>query len=360
MIYLFLLLLISLIALMFGYPTLIYLFYYREKTKYPKNVSKDFNSKVTLIIPTVAGGKIMESKFENTMNLNYPLDKIDIIVIDSSNKLFSVPEGVKVIHQERMGKPAALNKGIEVSNNEIIVMTDDDAILDSDSLTRLVSIFSDPNIGGVVGDITIVGKGRLNQMNSSFYSFFRNSLRKWESALDSISFASGELFGFRKSIVSKIDPKVLSDDLYLLFEIRKKGYRVVSSDAKVFEEDVPSLWGQINHKRRTMIGTLQVFYKNINMIFNIRYGLFGTIIAPMYLLRITLCPFLLLALEVLFIIQFQLLIPFIPIVLLLVYLVKKSLASALIYGLITQIAALLGMIDFMIGNYRVGWTKKGK
>lgn len=345
---------------MFGYPTLIYLLYRRENTKYPENKSKNFNPKVSLIIPTVAGGKVMDNKFVNTLNLNYPSEKLEIIVVDSSNHPFFTPKGIKVIKQEPMGKPEALNKGIEVSKNDIIVMTDDDAILEPDSLTRLVSNFSDPNIGGVVGDLSLGGKGRLNQMNSSFYKFFRSSLREWESALDSISFASGELFGFRKSIVSRIDPKVLSDDLYLLFEIRKKGYRVISSDAKVFEEDVPSLRGQINHKRRTMIGTLQVLSKNLKIFLNRKYGLFGTIFAPMYLLRIILCPILLLALEILLVIQFKYMIAFVPIIILIIYLVNKSLALGLTYGVITQIAALWGMIDFMTGNYGIGWRKKGK
>lgn len=345
---------------MFGYPSLIYLLYCSARNKYPKNISKDFNPKVSLIIPTVAGGEIMDSKLENTMNLNYPSERLEIIVVDSSNNPFSAPEEVKIIKQKRMGKPVALNKGIEASKNDIIVMTDDDAVLDQDSITLLVSNFSNPNIGGVVGDLTLGGKSILTQMNSSFYSFFRNSLRQWESALDSISYASGELFGFRKSIVSKIDPKVLSDDLYLLFEIRKKGYRVVFSDAKVFEEDVLSLRGQINHKRRTMIGTLQVFHKNLNMLFNKRYGLFGTIFAPFYLLRITLCPIILLALEVFLVVKFPHLIPFIPVLFSIFYIANKNLAFGLTYGLITQIAALLGIIDFLTGNYGVGWSKKGK
>jgi len=344
-------------TLTFGYPALIYLLYKRTK---PSKKDPIFQPEVSIIIPTVAGGEVMEKKLENTLNLNYPLEKVEIIVVDSSNNYFITPKAVRVIRQEPVGKPAALNRGIEIAKNDIIVMTDDDAVLDSRALTRLVSNFSDPSIGGVIGDLTLGGKGTLNKMNSSFYRTFRNSLRKWESSLDSVSFASGELFAFRKSIVSDIDPKVLSDDLYLLFQIRKRCYRVIASDAEVFEEDVTSLRGQINHKRRTLIGTLQVFRRNLGMLLKSKYGLFGTLFAPMYLLRITLCPILLLALEALLILQFPYLIPLIPALLLVVYLVKKNFASALIYGVITQITALLGMVDFVTGNYGVGWRKKGK
>lgn len=302
----------------------------------------------------------MERKIENTLTLNYPSEKLEAIVVDSSKKPFRVPKGVKLIRQERLGKPVALNQGIEASSNDIIVITDDDAVLSPDALTYLIAPLSDPSVGGVVGDLTLGGKGILNKLNSSFYSIFRNSLRKWESALDSVSFTSGELFAFRKSLVSRIDPNVLSDDLYLLFEIRKRGYRVVASDAKVYEEDVPSLRGQINHKRRTMIGTLQVFRKNLKMLFNPRHGLFGILFAPMYLLRIILCPVLLTALEVLLVFQFSYFIPFILGLLLITTLLKKDLALAFLYGLLAQIVALWGMIDFTTGNYAVGWRKKGK
>lgn len=319
-----------------------------------------FNPSVSIVIPTIAGGEIMERKLENIFATNYPSEKLEVIVVDSSEKPFRVLEGVKVIHQERLGKPAALNVGIEASTNEIIVITDDDALLDPDALTHLTSRFSDPHVGGVVGDLTLGGKCALNRMNSSFYSIFRNSLRKWESTVDSVSFTSGELFAFRKSIVSKVDVDVLSDDLYLLFKIREKGYRVVASDAKVFEDDLHSLRGQINHKRRTMIGTLQVFRKNLKMLFNPQHGLFGMFIAPMYQLRITLCPILLIALEVLLIFQFAYLIPLFLFMLLILTLLNRNLTFAVVYGLIAQTAALWGMIDFATGNYGIGWRKKSK
>jgi len=357
LVYFFLVMLTLFCTLTFGYPALIYLLY--KKTK-PSKKDPIFQPEVSIIIPTVAGGETMKKKLENIFSLNYPSDRLEVIVVDSSTNRFFVPKGVKVIHQERMGKPAALNKGIEVAKNNIIVMTDDDADLKPNSLTRLVSNFSDPNIGGAVGDLTLGGKGTLNKMNSSFYRVFRNSLRTWQSALDSVSFASGELFAFRKSIVSEIDPKILSDDLYLLFEIRKRGYRVVASDAEVFEEDVPSLRGQINHKRRTMIGTLQVSRKNLKIFFNKQYGLFGTVFAPMYLLRITLCPTLLLIMEVLLVAQFPYLLPFVLASFIMIALLKKDVALALLYGIVTQVAALLGILDFAVGNYGVGWRKKGK
>jgi len=357
LLHLFLIFLSLFLSLTVGYQGIIYLLYKRAKHQVEDPL---FEPQVSIIIPTVAGGELMEKKLENTLKLNYPSELLEIVVVDSSSKPFSVPEGVKVVKQERMGKPAALNKGIEESKSDIIVMTDDDSVLESDSLTHLASNFSDPNVGGAVGDLTLGGKGPLNEMNSSFYRVFRSSLRKWESTLDSVSFTSGELFAFRKSIVSHIDPKALSDDLLLLFEIRKKGYRVVASDAEVFEEDVPSLRGQINHKRRTMIGTLQVFSSNLRVLFRRQYGLFGILLAPGYLLRITLCPVLLIALEITLVLQYPYLVPLIAVILSVVYLLKKSLASAIIYGLVTQIAGLIGMVDFMTGNYGVGWRKKGK
>jgi len=302
----------------------------------------------------------MEKKFKDLLNQNYSLEMVEVIVVDSSENPFSSPEGVRVINQERLGKPAALNLGIGESSNEIIVITDDDAVLHPDALSKLISCFSDPKVGGVVGDLTLGGRGSLNRMNSSFYKIFRNSLRKWESSLDSISFASGELFAFRKSIISEIDPKILADDLYLLFEIRKKGYRVVASEAKVFEEDVPSLRGQLSHKRRTMIGTLQVFRRNLRTLFNSQYGLFGILFAPMYLLRITLCPIILTALEILLVLKFPYFIPLFLGLYSVTLIFGRCLALALIYGLLTQISALLGIIDFATGNYGVGWRKKAK
>ncbi len=368
--FLFVVFLASFLTLFIGYQFLVYALTLIPSLSPSALQRSQKPQPISILVPTIVGGDLLKEKLRNLLDQDYPRQLMDVIVIDSSDEPSGLESDVTVIRQAVSGKPAALNEGLRHAEHEIVVITDDDAVLDKHALSNLVSYFEDPRVGGVVSDLTLGGQSLLTKMNASFYRLFRNTVRRWESHLDSVSFASGELLAFRKSLVSEIDPTVLSDDLYLLFEIRKRGYRVVSSEARAFEEDVPSLRGQINHKRRTMIGTLQVFSKYREVLLDPKYGLFGLFIAPMYLARVTAGPVLLLILEVLAGMHVPLLVsllldhPYLialssGLAFTLLVLSRRS-AGAVLYGLVVQISALAGIVDYLTGNYDVGWRKKGK
>jgi len=363
-----LIILLSIFGLLFfGYPFLVWVL--SNIRNNPVRRSKTFPF-VSVIIPCYNEKKVMESKIQNTLSLEYPKSRYEVIVVDSGStdgttdilEKYSNMNNIKVVKQpKRLGKASAINEGLAISTGEIVVLTDADAFLNVNSLEALIENFADETVGAVVGNVVLGGDGIINKMNSGFYKFFRQNIREWESKIDSVSFFSGEFLAFRKHLIQKIDESAVSDDLYILFELRKKGMRCICDErAYVFERDVETLRGQINHKRRTFVGTLQAFIKNWDILFNLKYGFFGMLIAPAYILRMLSYPFLIFILSVYLLFYVPLILLFLLVLASLITIASRRAILALLYGVVVQIAAFLGIVDYLTGNYTVLWSKKGK
>lgn len=364
--------------LFFGYPFVLWVLSKAAGTTVRKT---EIFPSVSIVIPCYNERQFIEKKIRNTLYLDYPESKRELIMVDSGStdgttevlERYSADGKIKLLKQhERLGKPAAINEALKVATGEIVVMTDADAMLDVGAVTKIVSCFSDSSVGAAVGNLKLTqGKTLVSKMNSAFFYLFREGVRELESKIDSVSYFSGELLAFRKDVLEQIDPTVVSDDLFILFEIRKRGYRCVSEkEAFVFEKDVETIGGQLSHKRRTVVGSLQVFKKNWKMLFNPSFGWFGVLIFPAYVLRFLLCPILLFSIEALFLFSIPSLIKSISLLfgmafaflLIVGFLMKRFriVVFGVVYGLLVQVAILMGIVDHMTGNYSVLWAKKGR
>jgi len=360
--------LLSLFSLLFfGYPLLAWVL---SKVRNKPVKRRKIFPFVSIIIPCYNEEKVIENKIQNTLSLEYPKSKYEIIVVDSGStdgtKDILEKHGslnhIRLVRQSRrLGKASAINEGLAIAVGEIVVLTDADAFLNAKSLEYLIENFADESVGAGVGNMILGGNGILSKMNSVFYQYFRQNIREWESKIDSVSFFSGEFLAFRKCLIEKVDENAVSDDLSILFEARKKGLRCICDErAYVFENDIETLWGQVNHKRRTFVGTLQVFVKNLYVLFNPKYGFFGMFIAPSYIVRMLSYPFFILTLSIFLVLYVPWILLFVLMLLFLITIVSKRAILALLYGVVVQIASFLGIVDYLTGNYTVLWSKKGK
>jgi len=373
-------LLAILLILFFGYSVLVYVLSNLKGRRIP--IAKYLPS-ASILVPCYNAREHVDVKVRDLLSLDYPREKLQVIFVDSGSidgtaealQEYERAGSIELVRQEaRLGKPAAINAGLRVAGGEITVLTDVDAKVQVDALRNLAKSFADPDVGAAVGNVALKsGRSLISKMNSFFYQFFRERVRRWESSVDSASFFSGELMAFRKDLLDKVDADAVSDDFHILLKLRKKGYRCISAEnAFVSEKDVESLSGQISHKRRTIVGSLQVFSRDRDAFFNRKLGLFGMLIFPAYFVRMIIAPIILLLFEALVIIQLLfwntfssilVLIGLLVIVLLVLSLISIRLRGfilGLLYAFIVQVAALFGVWDYLTGNYSVLWRKKGR
>lgn len=210
---------------------------------------------------------------------------------------------------ERKGKNSALNLGLKHAKNDIVIITDANALFNSSNdLRHMMRNFADNKVGGVAP--SYFGRSKRNSKflnEEENYWIVEDQLWKMESAWDSVSTAVGECFAFRRSLIGEIPPQSKADDLHCTITIIKKGYRVVYEPEAVVEEDIPSTLSEwFEQKKRRTVNTMMTFKNNLGVFF--RYHPYGTIILPTHKLLTILSPLLLLGVGIFLL--FDLLNPF--------------------------------------------------
>jgi len=324
---------------------------------------------------------VIERKIKNTLDIDYPKHKFEIIAVESDStdntastlSRYASQGELKLIKQpRRLGKSSAINRGLKECKGDIVVLTDADARLEREAIRELVKNFADQSVGAVVGNLTIIsGKSIVSKMNHLFYRIFRQRVRTWESRFDSTSFWSGELCAFRKSLLERLDEDIINDDRYILLKIRSKGYRCICDPSSLAYEGSPeNVLDQITQKRRTTAGTIQGTLRFKYMLFNPKYGLFGILTLPSHFFRVISLPILLLVVEALSPVAalvlwsstglFWLGAGITALVLLGLFKGGRRLLHSLFYGVIVQVAILVGVADYILKRHTVIWTPVAK
>ncbi len=117
--------------------------------------------KVSIIFPTYNGWKDTKDCLISIKNLNYPREKVEVIVVDnaSTDKTVSFIRKnfpwVKLLPQKKnLGFAKAINLGVKKNRSELILITNNDVVFEKDCLQALVKTLGDgPKIGAVGGRV---------------------------------------------------------------------------------------------------------------------------------------------------------------------------------------------------------------
>jgi cellulose synthase/poly-beta-1,6-N-acetylglucosamine synthase-like glycosyltransferase len=253
---------------------------------YKKDHKNDLHTpSVSFIIAAFNEEKVILKKILNTQNLNYPQDKIEIIIVTdgSTDATFDIAnvftnQGILTIHQpQREGKTAALNRAVAISKNEILVFSDANSIFRNDAIKKLVRNFSDIEIGGVSGQKSILDNSkRQASIGDKLYWKYESKLKSAESKLGSIPGADGEIFAIRRNLYSRLSPQIINDDLAITLNIITLGSRVIYDHEAIAEEEASiTLRDDFNVKARMVCGSLQIIssYRKILNPFTSIFGL---------------------------------------------------------------------------------------
>jgi cellulose synthase/poly-beta-1,6-N-acetylglucosamine synthase-like glycosyltransferase len=112
---------------------------------------------VTVVVPAYNSQETIAACIESLLNLRYPREKLDIIIVDngSSDNTAAIASrySVKVLREERCGAAAARNRGIREAKGEYVAFTDSDCQVAPDWLSTLVRTALDSKSDAVGGRI---------------------------------------------------------------------------------------------------------------------------------------------------------------------------------------------------------------
>lgn len=250
-----------------------------------KHSTGEITPSVSFIIAAYNEEKIIHQKIINALKLDYPKNKIEIIVVsDGSNDKtadivneFCQQNVISIHRSERHGKTDAINRAVASAKNEILLFTDANSIFYPNAVKKLVRHFVDLNIGGVCGQKCILYHDhRKASSGDKLYWRYESALKSAESKLGSIPTADGEIFAIRKALYCQIPPHIINDDMAITLNILAQNKRVIYDREAITEEEASiTLKDDFNVKARMVYGSLQVLslYKNILNPFTSFYAL---------------------------------------------------------------------------------------
>lgn len=242
---------------------------------------------VSIVLPTYNEERIVENKLQDIVSLEYPMDDVELVVVDSSDddtrrvirEFFmdrEVPDLTLLKENERRGLAPALNDAYAAASNEIVVKTDCDSKLAGDALREAAANLADPDVGAVTGrNIDVLGGSDVEEG----YRDVQATIQTLESHLDSTLIFHGPFSAFENDEIVPIDPDSIADDTELALKIRKNGKRVVLDPDIRYKEASHSEFGKRRtQKDRRAMGLIRLLLQHRDMLG--RYGLYGGVVLP--------------------------------------------------------------------------------
>lgn len=250
-----------------GYPIVLLLL---RRVIHRKVRRADIDPSISLLIPAYNEAESIEKKIRNSLSLDYPREKLEIVVACDGPKdntaqlaqsLANSPEcegRVRVLaYPVNRGKIPTLNAAVPELSGEIIVFSDASAFLYRDSLRILVRNFADPDIGAVSGKYTVVKADEVDIGKSEdFYWKYETFLKVQESELASTLGGHGHLHAIRSHLYPFPPPGTINDDYVIPVSVLGKQMRAVYEPKAIVYEEAREMTG-FGRRVRIMAGNVQ-------------------------------------------------------------------------------------------------------
>ncbi len=210
---------------------------------------------VSLVVAAYDEEAVIAAKVENALALDYPRDRLEIIVAADgcSDETVAVADEAGadlVLDLPRGGKIRAQDTAVASSTGQVVAFSDANSLWEPDALAQLVAAFADHDVGYACGNVRFVQDEGSNQ--EGLYWRYEMALRALESRLQSITGGNGAIYATRRESYIEVDP-IMGHDLSFPFNMVKRGWRAVYvPEARATEKMVPSIEGEFARKRRMM------------------------------------------------------------------------------------------------------------
>jgi poly-beta-1,6-N-acetyl-D-glucosamine synthase len=222
--------------------------------------------RVSIIIAAYNERERLERKVQNCLSLDYPKDKLQIIVsLDGSTEgsgfLLSAPGGVTVVRsRSHRGKASALNSAMRHATGEIIVFADVRQTFDPRAVRELAANFADHRVGAVSGELILRDETQAEaRTDVGLYWRYEKTIRSMESEIHSVPGATGAIYAIRRELYQNLPEDTLIDDVLVPMRIVLGGKRaVLDPAAKAYDTVACCPNAEFGRKVRTLAGNYQL------------------------------------------------------------------------------------------------------
>jgi cellulose synthase/poly-beta-1,6-N-acetylglucosamine synthase-like glycosyltransferase len=233
-----------------------------------------------ILVPAYNEQVGIEKSVRSLASSDYP--NVQVVVVDdgSTDRTAEIVAGlglanVKLIRQDNAGKAAALQRGVEATDSEVVAMVDADTQFEPLTLRKLVQRFRDPGVAAVSGN-TKVGnrRGLIGHWQHLEYVIGFNLDRRMYHVLRCMPTVPGAIGAFRRQVLEQVGgvpADTVAEDTDLTIAIGRTGREVVYEEQARAWTEAPSTFGSLWRQRyRWSFGTMQSVWKHRGALLSLR------------------------------------------------------------------------------------------
>ena len=265
----------------FLYPMILKLLPMRV-IKPSENVAENHRLKLSLIITAHNEEERIRDKLENSLQIDYPSELLEIIVAsdcstDNTDSIVQsyTEKGVRLVRaDQRKGKEYAQLCAIGEARGEVLVFSDVATRIPTEALKLLARQFADAGIGAISSEDRFVSNdGRV--VGEGAYVKYEMWLRRLESDRAGLVGLSGSFFAARREVCEDWDIYSPSDFNTALNCAKKGLVAITCQDVVGIYNDVKDPGLEYRRKMRTVIRGITAISRHSEVLNPFRMGMFA-------------------------------------------------------------------------------------
>ncbi len=266
----------------FVYPLLLLPFQGRNQYKFEHNIKDENLPALSFIITAYNEEKQIAGKIENTLQANYPKDRLEILVASdgSTDKTHELvknykDQGVVLVEViDRKGKENAQLHAIQQAKGEILIFSDASTQIEDNALHIIAQAFNNPSVGGISSeDRFITTDGKI--AGEGAYVKYEMWLRKLESKAYSLVGLSGSFFACRSSICHDWKINIPSDFNTAINCVRNHYSAVTHPELLGYYPNIKDETKEFPRKVRTVLRGMAALFSDPKLLNPFKYGFFS-------------------------------------------------------------------------------------
>lgn len=247
---------------------------------------------VTIIVPCWNEEKTVSATVHSLLNLDYPKDKLKIIIVDDGStdntwqviQKFKNKKQIEIYHKENGGKHTALNFALERITSDLVGCLDADSFVDKDALRNTIVYFEDKEIMAVTPSVKIWKPKNIIEMIQKVEYAWGIFVRKMLSYIGAMYVTPGPFSIFRREVFEKLGGyrhAHSTEDMEMAMRLQANHYKMVNSHNSMVYTVAPDALRKLYRQRtRWSYGFIKNAIDYKHLFFKKEYGNLGVFILP--------------------------------------------------------------------------------
>jgi len=237
--------------------------------------------RVAYLITAYNEEKNIRAKLEQVLSLDYPHDKLEIIVASDGStdgtdgivRQFA-DRGVKLVRVEgRVGKTETQNRAVREATGEVVIFSDATTFYETSAIRNIVRNYADPAVGAVSGRYEYRNPtGASIGFGSILFWKYENLIKTLQTRIGTITGCCGCIYSVRRDLYAPLPADIISD-LVEPLKILERGHRIVfEPEAIAFEETTEKTAEEFNMRVRVVTRGMRGLWYMKKLFNPLRFG----------------------------------------------------------------------------------------